>query len=507
MSTGLNTGRAQLADQHIVVNQLRKSLEIALADLEELRGGRSSASKAIATGQADLSVDPAYSTLTSTEEMNTTATFYEPHHPGWDGPQSTAPIEVTGTYDGRYGDTTLEFRATQTRTVGSNKSIKLNVYDGNTKVDSISWGAWQTGTRTTKAGLTVDLGSAGGYLQKNESFFVDVYDTVGTDLDTDETFDTLESEVESAISDGSFELNGVTIQVFADDTLEDVIDRIDSSGAGVTASVQGDLFTLTRDEYGELDISVGSDTSGFLAAVKLSTAVVDLGRPDDVWTTPIGEVDAFQGVTNGSFVINDETFTIDTATDSLQDILDDINSSGAGVVADLDLDTGTLTLRSLEAGGIVDLQDTTGFFDAFEIDNDRYVGKEGGALPGYKRREVAEILEKVVEDLNTLLVEHGIDELKGLKQSITEHFDDDDLDSGWGLDLDLKGESTLSSEDLDRALVLRPEDVFETLLGQERGTVETQTGLLESMVAALATLEEDLGARHGYTGLLFDRAA
>jgi hypothetical protein len=506
--TGLNTQRAQLADRHVAVNAFKRDFQVHIDNLEELRGGKSRASKAEAVGQADLSADPAYSTLGSTEEMNTTATFYEPHHPDWDGNSSDAPIEVTGTYDGRYGDTQLEFRVNRDRTVGSNRAIKLNIYDMATgkKVDSVRWGANQTGQKTTKSGVVVDLGAAGSFVKKNESFFVDVYDTVGTDIDTDETFDTLEAELESAITDGSFELNGTTIDVYDDDTLDDVVDRINAAGLGVSASTANDLFTLTYDTYGEFDISVGNDTSGFLDAVKLSSSVVDLGRPDDVWTTPVGDVDAFAAVVNGTFEINGETFSVDTASDSLQDILGEINGSDADVTASLDLDTGTLVVRSNTSGGIVDLSDNTGLFDAFDINNDRYVGKEGGGLPQKSRDEVEKVLEAMVSDLNDLLASHAIGGLTELQSSMAPHFDGD-METDWGLDFDLAGLSKLDSGDLDQALKKRPEEVFDFLLGEERGSKKVQTGLMDSMLAALGTIEENLGASHGYTGLIFDRAA
>ena len=504
--TGLNTQRAQLADRHVAVNAFKRDFQVHIDNLEELRGGKSRASKAEAIGQADLSVDPAFSTLGSTEEMNTTATFYEPHHPDWDGNQGDAPIEVTGTYDGRYGDTQLEFRVNRDRTVGGNRVVRLDIYDGNKKVDTVKWSAWQTGTKTTKSGLVIDLGAAGSHVEQNESFFVDVYDTVGTDIDTDETFDTLEAELESAITDGSFDINGTSIDVFADDTLDDVVDRINAAGIGVSASTANDLFALTYDTYGEFDIAVGNDTSGFLDAVKLSASVVDLGRPDDVWTTPVGEVDAFAAVVNGTFDINGETFTVDTASDSLQDILTDINNSDANVTASLDLDTGTLVVRANSAGAIVDLSDNTGLFDAFDIDNDRYVGREGGGLPQKARDEVEKVLEAMLSDLNDLLASHAIDGLTPLQSSMAPHFEGD-METDWGLDFDLAGLSKLNTNDLDRALKKRPEEVFDFLLGEERGSTKAKTGLLDSMLSALDTIEDNLGASHGYTGLIFDRAA
>ena len=462
-------------------------------------------SRARAVGQADLSVSPSFSTLTSTAEMNTRSTFFEPHHPIWDDSESTAPIEVSGTYDGRYGDTTLEFRADRNRTTGGNQTLRLKVFDAGTQVDTLQWDPGETGAKTTKAGLTVDLGSGGDSVQRNESFWLDVFSSVGTDVDTDESFDSLEAELESTITDGSFNLNGTSISVFASDTLDDVISRINGADLGVTASTASDRFTLTSDTYGDVDITVGDDTSGFLDAVKLSSAQVDRGRSDDVRSAAIADVDGLQGVSTGTFTINGATFAV-SATDSLNDILSAINASAAGVTASLDATTGTLRLKANSGGERIDLQDSTGLFNTFDIANDEYVGREGGGLAQSRRQDTVTAMRAVLEELNTLLTDHAATDLKGLKNTVDSYFEGD-AETDWGLNLKLNGKASLDEKALDRMLRDDPDEVFDLLLGTQKGSTQDRTGLLDDVISRFETIEANFGAAHGYTGLIVNRAA
>ena len=76
---------------------------------------------------------------------------------------------------------------------------------------------------------------------------------------------------------GSFQVNGVTVNVLANDTLRSVLAKITTSSAGVTARFDAatERVTLTAKSPGQTPITVGADTSGFLSAVKLDgTAAV-----------------------------------------------------------------------------------------------------------------------------------------------------------------------------------------------------------------------------------------
>lgn len=88
----------------------------------------------------------------------------------------------------------------------------------------------------------------------------------------------------TAISDGGgtgkFKINGVEI-TFDDgtDTIADVLNRINSSDAGVTASYDtvNDRFLLTNKVTGDMGIALEDVTGNFLAATGLTTGTLDRG--------------------------------------------------------------------------------------------------------------------------------------------------------------------------------------------------------------------------------------
>ena len=91
------------------------------------------------------------------------------------------------------------------------------------------------------------------------------------------------------IHTGNFNINGVNIAIDVDvdppghvsDTLYQVLGKINSSGAGVTATYAEDRITLTANTKGAKEIVLGDDTSGFLAVMKvteLTTGLDDLNQ-------------------------------------------------------------------------------------------------------------------------------------------------------------------------------------------------------------------------------------
>ena len=80
---------------------------------------------------------------------------------------------------------------------------------------------------------------------------------------------------------GQFTINGTSISFDAAvDSMADVMARINSSAAGVTASYDtlNDRFTLTSRTTGDLGIAMQDVTGNFLAASRLSTGVLTRGK-------------------------------------------------------------------------------------------------------------------------------------------------------------------------------------------------------------------------------------
>ncbi len=170
----------------------------------------------------------------------------------------------------------------------------------------------------------------------------------------------------ASVVSGSFNLNGVNIQVQSDiESLDTLLNRINNANAGVTATYDSESgkIRLTSATNNESDIEVTDDTSGFLEAAGLSTANTVRGNlPDDQETFATSA--KFSAVTSGSFNVNGSTISIDRDTDTLQSILAKINDAGAGVTATYDSATDRIQLTAEGEGDIVVDADDTGFLAA-----------------------------------------------------------------------------------------------------------------------------------------------
>ncbi|MBH25090.1 MAG: hypothetical protein CMH57_11670 [Myxococcales bacterium] len=166
---------------------------------------------------------------------------------------------------------------------------------------------------------------------------------------------------------GAFDLNGTTIGVGVLDTLNDVISRINNSGAGVTASWDGtsETITLTHDTLGANGITVSGDTSGFLSAFKLDGALTSVGELADA-DKKIQDVAALAGISTGTASINGVSVSIDVANDSLNDVISRINGSGAGATASLQ-EGGQRFVLEPDDDSVALLNETSNLFDAMEV--------------------------------------------------------------------------------------------------------------------------------------------
>jgi len=149
-------------------------------------------------------------------------------------------------------------------------------------------------------------------------------------------------------------------------SLDDILAAINNAGIGVTATIENDAHgrpNLVRLESsaGAITLGTGADTSNFLAATNLiassgtttreSTMAIARGNialsmADMAW------VDGPPEAGDHSFTINGVTIHYNTATDSLQRILDRINASSAGVIARYDAATDTVRLEHTKTGSI-----------------------------------------------------------------------------------------------------------------------------------------------------------
>jgi hypothetical protein len=197
--------------------------------------------------------------------------------------------------------------------------------------------------------------------------------TVPTDVDPSAVFDAADPNLRprfeggAQLAAGSFQVNGVTVSVLADDNIQSVLARVAATVPGVTGTFSGDRVTLETSGPSEQPITVGNDTSGFLSAVKLLGGTSTIGNVhDDV--EPFALSNKLGSVQSGSFRVNGVTIAVDRATDSLQSVLARINAAGAGVTASYDVATDRVVFTPDVAGARLVLDgDTSGFLAAVKV--------------------------------------------------------------------------------------------------------------------------------------------
>ena len=347
-------------------------------------------------------------TLESTEEVNAATTAYSTDPPEWTG-ASTAQAIIGGEYDGSSGDDTLTFKVKKGGELGGDL-IQIEIYDSNNnQIDSLNFKKQDSvGTPYTLSnGLTVTFDE--GTFKKNDSFTVDVYANVPQAVNPDNPFNGTGSsdpnlQYGQEVTSGSFEINGTTIDVAADDTINSVLDKINQSDAGVTAAFDaaGETVLLTQNTPGSTqDIVLANDTSGFVAAVKLDTAVAVPGEDGTVTedpATPLAEVESLSAVQSGSISVNGVSIDIDVNIDSLNDILDRITAAEAGVTASYDSSSKRVSLVSDDPESQLTVDSgTTNFFPTVNITDATYEPTSGSVEEGGV--EAADVSNLVVESI------------------------------------------------------------------------------------------------------------
>ena len=335
-------------------------LSNALTDLNTA----DAASSLTSTGTLGLNVVSASSTLTSTAEMNTATKSLSSYDLSFQG--STSRAELSGSYSGPATSLTLKMTAGADLTLGSvGALVSFDVLDeGNRRISSF------TGVVTAGQAITLDIGVqvrfTAGTLKMAKQATTNVVSTPTT-VSTSAAFNAGWSagprfESFRQVAAGSFTLNGVSIAVNANDSIDSVLSRINASAAGVTGTVVGDKVVLTSNSASESNITIGSDTSGFLLATKLSAATTTRGNIRDDQQV-LSQTTQFAGVTSGSFQVNGVSISVNKDTDTLSSIISRINTAGAGVTASYDSaqDKVVLATTGYSESSITLSGDDTGF--------------------------------------------------------------------------------------------------------------------------------------------------
>lgn len=509
--TGVKELASRLGKLQLVLERLQRSSRTSTAS-----GASRNAIAIRSSSSLGLAFEPTPTTLSSTE-VNTTATSFSPFGPSFSGSSTSLPT-IGGTYSGAQGDDTLTFKVNESGTVGADQRLRIDVFDGlSNKIDTLDFQGVAPDTPLTLSnGLTLALSA--GDLVKHDTFQVSVSSTVGSSVDPDKPFngtrnDNPNFEEGLGVTAGSFEVNGVTITVLDTDTINTILSQITASGAGVTATFDSGSETvlLTQKTAGSAhEIVLSNDTSGFLAATKLSGASQVLGADGDVDKT-ISTVSALSGISTGQFEINGTAIPVDTSVDTLNDVIDRINSSAAGVTASFNPSTNLLTVLSNTASADLALDDdTSGFFSGINISTGTFEARRrpvhqtfanpddiqqrlrefGSELDGIFKDRFSDVTEDLLEDIRTEL-------RTSIKDSFSEVLDGADrsiLQSGFGIGFDFR-DAARSVFDLDtRKFTQSASQSFDELNGfllQDVADGE-QDGLIVSLVGALREINSKL---------------
>lgn len=176
------------------------------------------------------------------------------------------------------------------------------------------------------------------------------------------------------ITAGTFTVNGKQVTIATTDTLQQVFDKISSAtGGAVTASYDAATDKITLVGADTLTLGSAADTSNFLMAAKLynngTSTVTSAGSLGVVqpqatlgaanFATPVSDGGGGQGL----FKINGVAISFNAATDTVQNVLDRINNSQAGVTASYDAAADRFVLTNQKTGDLgVALEDVTGNF-------------------------------------------------------------------------------------------------------------------------------------------------
>ncbi|HEY4440324.1 MAG TPA: flagellar filament capping protein FliD [Candidatus Elarobacter sp.] len=167
---------------------------------------------------------------------------------------------------------------------------------------------------------------------------------------------------------GQVTIDGVAVQYDVNsDTLTTVISRANAAltAAGITASLTDNgNGTVTVSSAQPLTLGSASDSGNLLSVLRLDTAQITQVGGNYVATSSanIGGINAgatfntdqnagfATAVTSGVFSINGVHFTVDSTTQNVNDLINQINGSAAGVLASFDSGNDRIVLTSKSAG-------------------------------------------------------------------------------------------------------------------------------------------------------------
>jgi flagellar hook-associated protein 2 len=176
---------------------------------------------------------------------------------------------------------------------------------------------------------------------------------------------------------GTFTVNGAQITVASTDTLQDVFDHIAAAtGNAVTASYDSTADKITLSSSSDIVLGSATDTSNFLQAAQLfnnnetgtttrtissSLALGHIQATAGMASANLQTAIQDDGTGQGAFTVNGVTINYNAGADSIQNVLDRITNSTAGVTASYDTLNNRFVLTDKATGDVgISIQDVAG---------------------------------------------------------------------------------------------------------------------------------------------------
>lgn len=496
--------------------RLRDAIDEAMQAAGSSRIGRSGAAGVNSSTTLVLDNSTRAAVLESSAEINTALTSFSPFGPGWTGlGTSTALATLGGVYDGLSGSGTLRFQVRQGGDHGQDR-LRIRVRDTDNSVlqnFTIQANDPLNQVYNLNNGLTFTLGP--GALVRNDEFTLNVSDTIGSVVNTSTAFNGVRNanpnfDLGESVGAGTLTINGVSIAVGAADSVDSVIAAINQSAAGVTATfdVAQERLVLTQDTSGLTPtVVIGSDDSGFAAALKLAAAVVTPGRDADI-DSALANVTQFQSVQSGTIMVNQTAIAIDVQNDSLQDILTRINSAQNQATASYTEPPQQVSFASEQALSLND--GGTGFLAALNITPGTFKAGRADGVNTSHGRTITTTADLVTRRLNSILsITAGSSALSALGTQLTGIFSEalgnqlSAIRGDFGLRLNSAATATgLDTRVLARNLQRNANATLQFLVGNE-----SSSGLFDKLALNVDQAIADLNRQLGNVGSIVNTRA
>ncbi len=461
--------------------------------------------------------------LNSSGEINSAPNSFDPFGPAWTN-GSSALVTIGGEYDGSNGSGAFGLEVQRAGTRGSdNLRIRFETPDGSRIQDfNIQSNDPIDQQYDLQNGLYFTLGA--GDLINSDFATLNLYAGVGAAVDPTKPLGGTRNDNPNfefggpTIVDGQFSIYSETISVSVNDSLNDIVDRINQSAAGVTASFnslteQVELLQNTAGATPTIDLQ--GDTSNFLEAAKLDNLNLVSGiDPETIQT--LENVARFSSVQSGDILINGQSTSIDPTADSLTTVIDKINASSAGVVASFDETSQRVTIEALDGNSTLEIDDNaTGFFAALDIPEGRVDQKvASGGISKQRSYRVADALTDVLEELNYLFQNssfigggNNAGSFRSPLEAAVKVAFSGSLDDGlYGIKFDLGstarefgGFAELDRREFTSSLQRRGDDVIGVL-----GPGERDGGLVDRLMRGTLDALRRVGSQLGQSGTFID---